>query len=487
MAILEHFVGVSVVDIVKYFVVGVILYQATVTIYSLLFHPLRHFPGPLLQGATSIPYVLRNARGYQAFHTQKLHDVYGPVVRIATNHLSFTDPIAWKDIYGHRLSSSGTDTTDELKKTSEMMKSKQFSVSMEDLSTSIINAPREEHSRLRRALSHGFSDASIRAKEAKITRLVDVLIQRLKEECSKNAAKEGTKAFNMESWYNWATFDIIGSLVFGESFGCLQSAEYHPWIEFITRGIRFGAILSALSYLGLRWVVSIIYRAGGARAFANTRRSTDVTVRNRLKSGEPREDLFEAMVKKREEFNMSFEKLSGNAVILVLAGSEMTATTLSDVLQKLNHEVRSFFSSVDEITIASVNQLTYMLAVLNETLRVYPPVTSHLVRIVPAGEEQIAGHFIPGGTLVEVQQWSTNHSKDNWLGNKLEALQAFSVGPWNCIGRNLSYAEMRLILARIIYHFDMTLAEDSERWIERQKSYALWDRIPLNVHLTPIK
>ena len=58
-------------------------------------------------------------------------------------------------------------------------------------------------------------------------------------------------------------------------------------------------------------------------------------------------------------------------------------------------------------------------------------------------------------TSVEVQQWSMNHSEDNWAepwafrpdrfladpndvkkeGNKLEALQAFSVGPRNCIGR----------------------------------------------------
>ncbi len=57
--------------------------------------------------------------------------------------------------------------------------------------------------------------------------------------------------------------------------------------------------------------------------------------------------------------------------------------------------------------------------------------------------------------MVEVQQWSMNHNSDNWddpwvfrperflnsapdaaaLGNKLEALQAFSVGPRNCIGR----------------------------------------------------
>lgn len=121
-----------------------------------------------------------------------------------------------------------------------------------------------------------------------------------------------------------------------------------------------------------------------------------------------------------------------------------------------------------------------------------------------------------------------NHSKDNWAdpwafrpdrflaeskdasqsGNKIETLQAFSIGPRNCIGRkyenpsperflfhclltrdelcSLAYAEMRLILARIIFHFDLKLA-DSTRWIERQREFGLWDRIPLNVYLTPAK
>jgi cytochrome P450 len=94
--------------------------------------------------------------------------------------------------------------------------------------------------------------------------------------------------------------------------------------------------------------------------------------------------------------------------------------------------------------------LSYMLAVLNEALRMYPPVTSNLVRVVPSGGAQIAGHFVPEGTYVEVQHWSINHSSDNFAdpwefkperfinpseGEVLEALQAFSVGPRNCIGR----------------------------------------------------
>ena len=39
---------------------------------------------------------------------------------------------------------------------------------------------------------------------------------------------------------------------------------------------------------------------------------------------------------------------------------------------------------------------------------------------------------------------------------------------------------------RIIFEFDMRLADDSKNWIDRQKTFSLWQRLPLNVHLTPV-
>lgn len=104
---------------------------------------------------------------------------------------------------------------------------------------------------------------------------------------------------------------------------------------------------------------------------------------------------------------MSFEKLSANAEILVLAGSETTATLLSgctyllltnsDKMEKLKDEVRSTFASDSEISASTVNRLSYMLAVLNEALRLYPPVTSNLVRVVPHGGDRISDLWVPEG------------------------------------------------------------------------------------------
>lgn len=50
---------------------------------------------------------------------------------------------------------------------------------------------------------------------------------------------------------------------------------------------------------------------------------------------------------------------------------------------------------------------------------------------------------------------------------------------------SLAYAEMRLIMARMVWNFDITLAEDSQNWMETNELFILWDNPPLNVYLTP--
>lgn len=50
---------------------------------------------------------------------------------------------------------------------------------------------------------------------------------------------------------------------------------------------------------------------------------------------------------------------------------------------------------------------------------------------------------------------------------------------------SLAYAEMRLILARIIWKFDMQLDRDSDNWNERSDIYLFWEKPALNIHLVP--
>lgn len=51
---------------------------------------------------------------------------------------------------------------------------------------------------------------------------------------------------------------------------------------------------------------------------------------------------------------------------------------------------------------------------------------------------------------------------------------------------SLAYAEMRLILARILFNFDLRLGDESKGWLRDQKIFSLWKKPALQVHMTPV-
>lgn len=97
-----------------------------------------------------------------------------------------------------------------------------------------------DHSRYRRLLSHAFSDKALREQEPLIKKYVDLFISRLHEN-----AKYGSQ--DIVSWFNFVTFDIIGDLTIGESFGCLQESALHPWVSILFSYLKISSYLSAVS------------------------------------------------------------------------------------------------------------------------------------------------------------------------------------------------------------------------------------------------
>lgn len=64
-------------------------------------------------------------------------------------------------------------------------------------------------------------------------------------------------------------------------------------------------------------------------------------------------------------------------------------------MKKLVNEVRTTFGKESDVDLTSVNKLTYMLACLDEALRLYPPVPTGLPRTVPEGGAMVRGEFLP--------------------------------------------------------------------------------------------
>ena len=94
--------------------------------------------------------------------------------------------------------------------------------------------------------------------------------------------------------------------------------------------------------------------------------------------------------------------------VIMMAGAVTTATFLAGVtyylgrnqaaLFRLQHELRSRFSSLTEITSKALMECEYLGAVVEEGLRIYPPAgAGHLSRLVPKGGCEIDGVWISEG------------------------------------------------------------------------------------------
>ena len=263
-------------------------------VYNLFFHPLRKFPGPILFRASRLPWIKRLIDGTLAPDILDLTNKYGPIVRIAPNELAFIDPQAWKDIYGHRTGSLAGD---------EEMSKYEIFYTRKGRPRSILNETRDNHTLLRRQLSHGFSEKTMREQEPIIGGYVDLLIKRLKERCieSNQDEKFHSPPLDMRTWYNWTTFDIIGDLAFGEPFGCLQNANYHPSVKAITSTLRTGAWMTAVKYLGLDGVITalMVYLSKSRGKFVNDTREK---LERRMVLGVERPDLVEGLLKRKDEW-----------------------------------------------------------------------------------------------------------------------------------------------------------------------------------------
>ncbi|KAH8879018.1 putative cytochrome P450 [Thozetella sp. PMI_491] len=480
---------------------AIVLFASYVVItlfYNVFLHPCRKFPGPLATRASRMPWVYWTLKGDHAFKIHELHQRYGPVVRTAPDEVSFIDPEAWKDIYGHRVGAAVN--------LPEIPKSPEFYKPVKANPYSIINAPRELHAILRRGLAHGFSEKSLREQESIIGNFVTLLMSRLREQTANG------EAINISKWYNFTTFDVIGELTVGNSFNCLQNSDYHPWVKLIEKTPRSSGIRIAISALGLTSLSMFVMR-NILKTRVQHNALTKELLLQRIESKTERPDLIDGLLR-RNGVDYGFGEIHMTASGLLLAGSETTATALTavtyfllkypEVLAKVVQEVRSSFNSEDEITFLRIQKLDYMLACLNETLRLFPPVAAGLPRTVPKGGADIAGRFVPANTIVNVPHYAINHSEAFWkdpecfhperflgnldfAGDRTEVMQSFSYGPRNCIGRNLAYAEMRLVLARLLYNFDLQPGPGSLDWFDRAKSYFLWQKPVLNVHLIPVR
>ncbi|KAH6988304.1 benzoate 4-monooxygenase cytochrome P450, partial [Ilyonectria sp. MPI-CAGE-AT-0026] len=386
-----------------------LIYYFLLAIYNLYFHPLARYPGPFLARCSTLWRIRGFYYGTEAQDILDAHNTYGAVVRLAPDELSYINPNAWKEIYGHKLAGRP-----------EFPKNPGHHANL--TLQNILNADQEYHGILRRILAHGFSDKALREQEPVLIDYANTLVKKIND-----AGQNGKKAIDMAEWFNFFTFDVIGFLTYGEPFGSLMSSDLHPWIEIMFILIRQKAFFQCLARLPpfLRKPFDKALRPKVDPKIHEVRTSvTRSKIQHRLQLDNTTADLAFKLIDAYKANKMTLEQLESNAYTLIMGGSETTATLLCgatyylletpSALAKLTKEIRAQFSDPGEINLTSINKCTYLFACLNESLRIYPPSPQTHTRVVPKGGATIDGGFVPEGTTVGVPIFAVCHSPANF-------------------------------------------------------------------------
>ncbi|KAH7413772.1 cytochrome P450 monooxygenase-like protein [Phaeosphaeria sp. MPI-PUGE-AT-0046c] len=460
-------------------------------LHNLYLHPLAKFPGPILRCAFHMPYQFETWTGNHVGNWHDLHRRYGEIVRVSPTQLSIINADAWKDIYGYGSRQP-------------MQKCPDFYYQEAQFPYAITTAPDEVHTRMRRALNPAFSEQALRAQEGMIISYISLLISKL------NSHAASGNAVDIMKYLNFTTFDITGDLTFDESFGSLESENYDSWIAIIFDWIRFGAYLRVLTFYGFP-IQTFFKIIPALRQGLDTHRNyTGDKMERRLNKKTDRKDFLSYISKDSDERTITRDEMKETSGLLILAGSETSATLLSGAiyyllknpswLKKLEHELRTAFANETEITFASTAQLKILNAVIQETFRLYPPVPGALPRVTPKGGALVAGTFIPGDITIGIPQYPASRSShnftdpdkyaperflgdDRYASDKRQVIQPFSTGPRNCIGQSLAWAEMRTILGRLVWNFEFQMLDTSKDWEKQQRVFVLWSKPSLMVRL----
>jgi cytochrome P450 len=179
---------------------------------------------------------------------------------------------------------------------------------------------------------------------------------------------------------------------------------------------------------------------------------------------------------------------------LLIAGADTTATVISALFfylcrnpriqNRLANEIAHAFSSYDGITSGSTLQsCEYLTAVLYEGLRMAPPVGADLSRRVLTGGTTVEGRYLPEGTMVSSAAWSLHYDDDyyrepleflpeRWIvgeaASTIESVElaqsafcAFSTGPRGCVGKNMAWLEMRIVMAKAVWRYELKQDPDN--------------------------
>ncbi len=253
--------------------------------------------------------------------------------------------------------------------------------------------------------------------------------------------------------------------------------------EAVTAGLEY-AVTKMGSYVDWPVQIPLPLHRRFTRARATLDRIVYRIITDRRQSGTDTGDLLSMLLRARDAetgATMTDRQVRDEVMTTFLAGHETTAVALTwtwfllaahpDAAHRLQAELASVLGSRTP-TAGDLPHLPYTRMVLEESMRLYPPVWG--LSRTPIVDVDLGGHRISKGTIIYLSPYLTHRHPAFWddpdrfdpdrfrsdrsAARPRFAYFPFGAGPRQCIGAGFAMMEARLVLATVAQRYALDLA-----------------------------
>lgn len=346
--------------------------------------------------------------------------------------------------------------------------------------------PGDEWRRVRSFISPAFTSGKIRAMTQLMLQPIQLSCDEIKNKCRRDDTQAVT--IELREYLCALTLDITVRSAFGIEVDTRSDPMVKKHSMRVLKMSRYRTFLAnILPQTVKRWINFSIFPIDSIKYMMNLAESI-MMKRMKHSSQESHPDFVQVMMNALKESSngktpLTMDEATANCLLMLIAGFETTASLLGYTIYCLAHHQQQQDKLRDELKANkqliesmepfnnSTGALAYLDCVINETLRMYPPVT-RIERIATETVHLSNGLTLEEGTVIALPIYALHYDTSYWEKSscfiperfapenkdKLTAFafMPFGQGPRNCVGMRFALTEAKLALAKMLLEFKFT-------------------------------
>ncbi|KAG8161725.1 hypothetical protein KVR01_008712 [Diaporthe batatas] len=373
----------------------------------------------------------------------------------------------------------------------------------------------EKHRRVSKAMSPAFSGNSLRSKLPTMNKHIDLMVKMI--------GQHGV--VDISSWLEWLCMDTAADLAWGWEMHQVRDMKSHGFLEAMEAGNFLVVILAAAKTYPFLYPLALMFAPWKVmRSLPRMISEAKVQVVHRIKRRYDlkHSDYFEQLLPADRPSPTNDKQISHMLTVagqLILGGYDPTSVAIymgfyfllrnPTALKQVRQEVRENFQQYEDIEAEALRALPFLNACLQETLRLSAAATHHsLPRISPGA--MVNKEYISKGVICRNSLFAYgrsvrffHNSKDfrleRWLPeshpsydpkfstDQRDAHYPFIMGPRQCPGREVARHMFRLVIAKVLWSYDVEQLSKPLDFDRDFRVYSMWVKPELRICFTPAK